>query len=736
MMNPKSAIGWRLSVAMLLVSEMFLGVAFGQGEADALPEREGFLIRIPLPITGDTDLQIQSTIEKVLERLPAVENAKDRPVLVLQFDTSNGVSGRGSQLERCISLARFLTSGALSRVQTVAYITGSSSGDPETVPLSGHALLVALACEQWSMGNEAEIGSVAEEDTRDALVTEAYRSVANRRLVVPEALVLGLLDPGRGIFRLELVDGTLQWGDQASLLELEQAGKVAVAETLAEPGEEARFSSDLLFRYQLIDQRVQDRRDLASRLRVRPESLEGDPSLGRDWNSVAIRLEGPVDQEQVSWILASLQKQLDQGANLVIVEINSLGGSFRDANRLAQRLARLDPLEVRTVAYIQGEARAAAALIALACQHVVLETSAILGGPGQPELSEDERKSLLEVAPELAGLVSRDEAVVFSLVDSTQSLTRYRHAVTGELRFLTEEQHRQIQTPQEWSDAGEIYVAEGLDSKAADDLRIARFVVKDAGELNALYQLSEPPERLVPTAAYRGIQRFARFLASPWISWLLLFGAMMFFSTEMSSPGLGFPGFAAGVCFMLYFWSHYLNGNADWLEIILFVLGMVSLAIEIFVVPGFGIFGVGGILMMLVSVVLAAQTFIWPTSREDFSQLPVSLSMVLALFLGVVVPMMVIPRYMHRLPILNRLSLNPAEDEEFAEVNSRESITHLEYLTGKMGIAVTSLVPGGKVRFGDDVFSVVTDGRPVESGESVVVREVRGNHVLVDPVEV
>jgi membrane-bound serine protease (ClpP class) len=199
---------------------------------------------------------------------------------------------------------------------------------------------------------------------------------------------------------------------------------------------------------------------------------------------------------------------------------------------------------------------------------------------------------------------------------------------------------------------------------------------------------------------------------------------------------LGFPGFAAGLCFMLYFWSHYLNGNADWLEIMLFVLGAVSLALEIFVVPGFGIFGVGGILMMLVSVVLAAQTFVWPTSREDFSQLPVSLSMVLALFLGVAIPMMLIPKYMHRLPILNRFSLNPSEDEEFAEVSEREAISHLEYLTGKMGVAVTSLVPGGKVKFGDDVFSVVTDGRPVESGESVVVREVRGNHVLVDPVEV
>jgi membrane-bound serine protease (ClpP class) len=736
MMTPKLLVELRFVVSVLVMAWMFLGIAKAQGPPEASEEREGYLIRIPLPITGEADLQIQSAIEKVLERLPAAERAQDRPVLVLQFDTSNGASGRGSQLERCLSLARFLTSGTLNRVQTIAYMTGESRGDSEPVPLSGHALLVALACEQWYMAEEAAIGGVAEEDIADSLVAEAYRSVANRRLVMPEALVLGLLEPRRGIFRLELVDGSLQWGDQATVLELEQAGKVAVAETLAEPGEEARFSSDLLLRYQLIEQRIRDRRDLASLLRLRPEALEGDPSLGKDWNSVAIRLEGPVDQEMVSWILASLQQQLDQGANLVMVEINSLGGSFRDANRLAQRLAQLDPLEVRTVAFVRGEARGSAALVALACQHIVLEQTAELGGQGQPVLSEDEQKSLEEVTPELAAWVGRDEAVILALVNPTKTLIQYHHGVTGEIRFFTEEEVRLGQLSPDWQRGREIAVTEGLDASSVDDLRIARFIVKDAGELHSLYQLSEPPKLLVPTVAYRGIQRFARFLASPWISWMLLFGAMMFFSTEMSSPGLGFPGFAAGLCFMLYFWSHYLNGNADWLEIMLFVLGAVSLALEIFVVPGFGIFGVGGILMMLVSVVLAAQTFVWPTSREDFSQLPVSLSMVLALFLGVAIPMMLIPKYMHRLPILNRFSLNPSEDEEFAEVSEREAISHLEYLTGKMGVAVTSLVPGGKVKFGDDVFSVVTDGRPVESGESVVVREVRGNHVLVDPVEV
>ncbi|MDP7379065.1 MAG: hypothetical protein QF516_13270, partial [Pirellulaceae bacterium] len=87
--------------------------------SDAKDLREGFLVQVPLPITGDVDLQVRTMIEKTLENLPVVEAAEDRPVLVLQFDTSTGRSGRGSQFERCISLARFLTSRALNKVRTI-----------------------------------------------------------------------------------------------------------------------------------------------------------------------------------------------------------------------------------------------------------------------------------------------------------------------------------------------------------------------------------------------------------------------------------------------------------------------------------------------------------------------------------------------------------------------------------------------------------------------------------------
>mgnify|MGYP005688275113 CR=1 FL=1 len=188
---------------------------------------------------------------------------------------------------------------------------------------------MALACERWYANEDGAVGSVGEEPEGDQLILDAYRSVAARRLVIPETVILGLLEPVRGIFRVEAVDGSLSFVDRPELQRMEQAGQVAVAETLVEPGEEAVFSSDLLLRFQLIEQRISDRRDLASRLNLRPESLEGDPSLGASWNAIQIELKGPIDQTQVSWVLAALQQRLSEGVNLIIIAIDSGGGSFR-----------------------------------------------------------------------------------------------------------------------------------------------------------------------------------------------------------------------------------------------------------------------------------------------------------------------------------------------------------------------------------------------------------------------
>jgi membrane-bound ClpP family serine protease len=93
-------------------------------------------------------------------------------------------------------------------------------------------------------------------------------------------------------------------------------------------------------------------------------------------------------------------------------------------------------------------------------------------------------------------------------------------------------------------------------------------------------------------------------------AWLLFSRKMFLISTEMSTPGIGIPGVLGTLCLVLFFWSQYLGGNADWLKILLFVVGIVFILLELFVVPGSMILGVAGLLMVVLSIVLATQTFL------------------------------------------------------------------------------------------------------------------------------
>ncbi|NJN00887.1 MAG: hypothetical protein HC793_04880 [Aquincola sp.] len=93
-------------------------------------------------------------------------------------------------------------------------------------------------------------------------------------------------------------------------------------------------------------------------------------------------------------------------------------------------------------------------------------------------------------------------------------------------------------------------------------------------------------------------------------------------------------GFVAGICFLLYFWSKHLGGTADWLEVLLFLAGVSCILLEMFVLPGAAIFGLGGGLLIIASLVLASQTFVVPHSQADMDRLRSSIAIVVGAGVG------------------------------------------------------------------------------------------------------
>jgi membrane-bound ClpP family serine protease len=225
-------------------------------------------------------------------------------------------------------------------------------------------------------------------------------------------------------------------------------------------------------------------------------------------------------------------------------------------------------------------------------------------------------------------------------------------------------------------------------------------------------------------------------LASPFVAPWLLFAAMFLLSTEFSTPGIGVPGFLGSICLVLFFWSQYLDGNADWLEILLFALGVVFVTLELFVVPGFGIFGVGGVIMILAAFLLASQSFVFPETAADYKRLPISFLIVAGGIMGTVAAMIVLRNVLPKAPYFKKIMLEPPTRDESLELGvDREAMIDLSYLAGKKGVAITNLIPAGKARIAGRMVDVITDGRPIEKGQKIEVVHAVGNRVVVQELE-
>jgi membrane-bound ClpP family serine protease len=188
---------------------------------------------------------------------------------------------------------------------------------------------------------------------------------------------------------------------------------------------------------------------------------------------------------------------------------------------------------------------------------------------------------------------------------------RYRHPLGGEVRYLSAAEAASLADAGDWQRENQpIATSGGFNGVQAESLGLARAVVHNLAELQALYHIEAEPRSVRPNWALA----FVEWLADPRIAGVLLFVGGFALLFELSTPGIGLPGFTAVVCFLLFFWSQFLHGTAGWLEILLFVGGLVCLAVELFALPGIGVFGFGGALMIVASIVLASQTFVIPTN--------------------------------------------------------------------------------------------------------------------------
>jgi membrane-bound serine protease (ClpP class) len=716
MTRPSSA---SLRGATLVVLGLALLRAPARGQQDQAPATSpGQFFTVVEPINGDVRERIQSAT------LPLLQQKAARPTLVFEFRPGDAEPGK-SPFGESFELEKFIAHD-LAGAQTVAYV-------PQ--PLSGYAVLAALACDDIVLGSKASLGPITPEGKPvTAVEREAVRTLADRKGRDAD-LLLGMLDPDAELLEVRTADRQTHFVLKEHLAAFRKSHQVIDERPAWEGGrrgvlvaERARGTISKLF--------ADDRNAIKEAYHL--DSTSDDPTSGGKINPVLIRIEGPIDQVKESYLARRIKQAKQEQANLIIFDIDSPGGVNQPADTIADAIAHLK--EIKTVAYIDDRATGVTALVALACDEIVFhkgsrmgEATAMIVGGSNEDLDDRMLKALAERAADIAAQKGHPAAVARAMVDPKVKLATARDAKTGAVTFVTEEQLRD--DPARYQKQDDLPKPEGealtVTAETARQFGMATLVVDDLEKLKAAYGIRGNLRVDGPT----WVDSLVTLLNTPWMSWLLLFVGMFMLILELKLPGVGLPAITSALAFLLFFWGHYLGGTADQLEILLFLVGLVCLALELFVFPGFGVFGMSGILLILVSVVMASHTFIWPTQDYEYRQMGRTLMQVTLAIIAVAAGAMVLGRYFPSLPLFNRMVLQPeppvGPEPDPTGKPPLDPDAALFFLVGEVGRTTTALRPSGKARFGELLVDVTADGFYIEADAPVEVVEVRGARVLV-----
>ena len=480
----------------------------------------------------------------------------------------------------------------------------------------------------------------------------------------------------------------------------------------------------------------EDAPTVRDRTRSRPASFS---------KPVLIQFHGEINGFLTGFFNRSMDKAEAAEADLIILEVDSPGGLKIESLQMARRLR---DCEAYTVVIVENEGISGGSLVSLGCDEIQINPDAKLGDSGEiafdPEqwafrLIEPKVESYLSRdARDLAESKGRNPDLAEAMVDSDH-LVYSKRGDDGKLELTAASSDEVLKPDPPWeliieTKKGRFLTVSGqraVELELAQGHASARQGIAD--ELNIDLAKTTVFE---PTMTDHTIH----FLNGWWISALIILIGLIALWVELSAPGLGIGGLIAGLCALLFFWSHFLGGTAGWLEVMLFIAGIGFIAAEIFVIPGFGVAGISGLLLMFASVVLASQNFVIPTTAMDWNQLFTSIIVTTIVGVCFLIAAFFITRQMGSLPIFKGIILDSdlgREDNEPALGDGKDQVqpTYAGVSVGDFGVADSLLRPAGRVKINGRVVDVVSDGSFVDQGTRIRVTKIHGNVITVTKVE-
>ncbi|WP_420448460.1 NfeD family protein [Candidatus Palauibacter sp.] len=408
---------------------------------------------------------------------------------------------------------------------------------------------------------------------------------------------------------------------------------------------------------------------------------------------VRVPISGTIELGVAPFVARALSEAAESGAPAVIIELDTPGGRVDAAWKIIDDLR---DSEVPTYAYVNRRALSAGAMIALATDRIYMRPGSTLGaatpvtGEGEkaPEKMVSAMRSEFRALAEERGL---DPLIAEAMVDESIEVPGVSEA--GRLLTLTTDE--------------------------ATALGVADAEVRDLIELLEVMRLPAAPVREVqPNWA----EAIVRFLTNPAVAPLLLSLGFLGLIVEVRTPSFGVAGAVGLASLAAFFGAHHLVHLAGIEEILIFGAGVVLIALEVFVIPGFGIAGILGAGAILGATVMGMVGQV-PTFDQVFNAAGlVSLSIIL-----VGVATWVLVRHLPRSKRFSGLFLRASTSRETGYL----SMPPREDLIDALGVTSTDLRPTGVAIINDERIHVVTEGPWLEAGTPIRVLEVASGRVLV-----
>ncbi len=515
----------------------------------------------------------------------------------------------------------------------------------------------------------------------------------------------------------------------------------------------------------------------ASATPIGPEFLSGA-------QVAVVKIDGLIYDFVLDSLERRIQRALDGGASVIVVELDTPGGVVTSALAISKYLKGLN---VPTLAWVNNEAYSAGIMIAASCDAIVMAPSSAAGDcapivPGQNLAPTERAKALSPILAEFRDSASANDypyVLFHAMCVLGVKVYEIEHKDSHERRLVNAVDYRVMVEGVSMENAAKGSSVFGFklqpDEPGAPSLDVAR--PEDRGQWTLVQQVHDGQTLLTLTQDeavelglaraknirdLRDLQQFLQaarvqrveqtwsedlsgWLTSPAIRAVLILALMLGAYVEFQSPGLGLPGAVAVIALIALIGAPFIVGLAEIWHVVLLLIGFLLLTVEIFLLPGFGVFGVAGIVLMVMGLVLA----VVPTGGDGWVPLPDPAVMgrlqqsALWTLLGLIVAIIGIfylTRSLGRLPLFNRLilvdaqratGLGPAEPVAAAHPDRREA----ELVVGARGVSLAPLHPAGPARFGDRLVDVSTAGQWVEPQQPIRIVQLLGNQIIVEPIE-